>query len=125
LPQNYEILITDRSIGRQGPDGAGWPVGFPRRKAWAFAAACRPACSNRIEGQGMKKPKGIEQLKTSVSQMVSIPENEWDIFVQHLSVRTFEKKRIPGQGRRGDSTFLFRRERIGPVFLQHGRRKGV
>ena len=40
----------------------------------------------------MKTPRGIEQLKKTVTDMVLIPDNEWEVFVQHLSVRTFEEK---------------------------------
>jgi CRP-like cAMP-binding protein len=39
----------------------------------------------------MKNQSGLEQFKHIVEKMVSVPESEWDHFVQHLSARTFEK----------------------------------
>jgi CRP-like cAMP-binding protein len=39
----------------------------------------------------MKDQKGLEKFKGIVDQMVSVPESEWEHFVQHLSERTFEK----------------------------------
>lgn len=39
----------------------------------------------------MRTPKGLEQLKYAMTHMVSIPEDEWEYFVQHLTERTFKK----------------------------------
>jgi CRP-like cAMP-binding protein len=39
----------------------------------------------------MRNPRGLEQFKNSVDKMVSVPEEEWEYFVQHLAERTFEK----------------------------------
>jgi CRP-like cAMP-binding protein len=39
----------------------------------------------------MKNQNGLEKLKKFVTQMASVPESEWEDFVQHLSERTFEK----------------------------------
>ena len=39
----------------------------------------------------MKNPNGLEQFKHSVEKRVSIPEEEWDYVIPHLSERTFEK----------------------------------
>ncbi|MBN1218741.1 MAG: Crp/Fnr family transcriptional regulator [Anaerolineae bacterium] len=39
----------------------------------------------------MKNQKGLEKFKSTVEKIVSIPEDEWELFVQHLSERTFAK----------------------------------
>jgi len=39
----------------------------------------------------MKDQKGLEKFKRIVDQIVSVPEDEWNHFVQYLSTRTFEK----------------------------------
>lgn len=39
----------------------------------------------------MRIPRGLEQLKHIMTKMASIPEDEWEYFVQYLSERTFEK----------------------------------
>jgi len=39
----------------------------------------------------MQDQKGLEQFKRIVDQIASIPKNEWEAFVQHLSARTFAK----------------------------------
>lgn len=39
----------------------------------------------------MKNQKGLEKFKGVVDKIVSVPEDEWEHFVQHLSERIFEK----------------------------------
>jgi CRP-like cAMP-binding protein len=39
----------------------------------------------------MKNSKGLEQFRNAVDKLVSVPEEEWACFAQHLSERTFEK----------------------------------
>jgi CRP-like cAMP-binding protein len=39
----------------------------------------------------MKNSKGLEQFRNVVDKLVSVPEEEWEGAVQHLSERTFEK----------------------------------
>jgi CRP-like cAMP-binding protein len=39
----------------------------------------------------MKDQTGLKKFKSIVNKMVSVPEGEWEHFVQHLSERTFEK----------------------------------
>ena len=39
----------------------------------------------------MNNQKGLEKFKGVVDQIVSVPESEWEHFVQHLSERIFEK----------------------------------
>jgi CRP-like cAMP-binding protein len=35
--------------------------------------------------------KGLEKFKNTIEKVVSVPEDEWEHFIQHLSERTFEK----------------------------------
>ena len=39
----------------------------------------------------MKPNKGLEQFRNAGEKMASIPQSEWEAFIQHLSERTFEK----------------------------------
>lgn len=39
----------------------------------------------------MKEQNSLEKFKSIVDRIVSVPEDEWEHFVQHLSERTFEK----------------------------------
>jgi len=39
----------------------------------------------------VKINKGLEQFRNTGEKMASIPQSEWESFVQHLSERTFEK----------------------------------
>jgi CRP-like cAMP-binding protein len=39
----------------------------------------------------MKTSKGLEQFRKTGEKLVSIPQDEWECFVQRLSERTFEK----------------------------------
>jgi CRP-like cAMP-binding protein len=39
----------------------------------------------------MKDQTGLKKFKSIVNKTVSVPEGEWEHFVQHLSERTFEK----------------------------------
>ena len=41
--------------------------------------------------EGMQNQKGLENFKRIVDQIASVPESEWELFVRHLSVRTFVK----------------------------------
>ncbi len=38
-----------------------------------------------------KDPKRFDQFKQALKRNISVPESEWDYFVQHLSERSFEK----------------------------------
>jgi CRP-like cAMP-binding protein len=40
---------------------------------------------------GMKNQKDLEKLKNTFKKMASVPENEWEYFVRHLSEHAFEK----------------------------------
>ena len=39
----------------------------------------------------MKDQTGFEKFKGVIDQIVSVPDDEWEHFVQHLSMRVFEK----------------------------------
>jgi CRP-like cAMP-binding protein len=39
----------------------------------------------------MENPTGLEQFRNAMTNMVSIPDTEWESLVPHLSERTFEK----------------------------------
>ena len=39
----------------------------------------------------MRINKGLEQFRKTGEKMASIPQSEWESFIQHLSERTFEK----------------------------------